>query len=175
MIVDKNLPNNTKIRIKYPNGFEIEIEGNEEFVIRQKEEFLTNLTNKTPNKEINIQQDIKKNISDIIDYKNNIPYIKFKIPELDEKMAILIILLAYLKILESDRVKALNLSKSLKISGYNTKRIDTIAISLIKDNSLIAQGTKRNRLYSLTEKGLAKASVKLKNIIEMIEKNKQLD
>lgn len=165
MNVDKT--NNTRIRIRYPNGFEIEIEGNEAFVIKEKERIIKEIK-EASTQEKSTQKDIKESISKIIDYRQNIPYIKLKIPDLDEKMAILIILTTYLKVLGIDKVNALNLSKALRLSGYILKRIDQKTKHLIKDGSINAFGTKRNRTYSLTSKGIAKASVKILNIAEKL-------
>lgn len=167
MNVDKN---NTKsrIRIRYPDGFEIEIEGDEEFVIQEKERILKEINKKTSREDLQIK-DIKDSLSKIIDFRENTPYIRLKIPELDEKMAILIILTSYLKLLNIDKVNALNLSKALKLSGYIVKRIDQPSKTLIKDGSINALGTKRNRHYFLTAKGIAKASVKILNITENLK------
>lgn len=166
MSVDNN-PHKSRIRIRYPDGFEIEIEGDEQFVKAQKEELLNIKTNQKIIQENNTIKDkeISQSISRIIDYRDNIPFIKFKIPELDEKMAMLIILFAYNKLNKIENISALAISKALRLSGYNPKRIDTIANSLIKDDSIKATGSKRTRQYILTEKGKAKATVKIINIL----------
>lgn len=170
MTVDK-FNQKTRIRIRYPDGFEVEIEGDKDFVIQEKENILKEIKQKTTEQ---IQyEDMKTSLSRIIDFKENIPYLKIKLPDLDEKMAMLILLTSYLKILSIENVEALDLSKSLKLSGYMVKRIDQIAKNLIKDGSVTAFGTKRNRSYSLTPKGIAKSSVKVLNIIENIKNNKK--
>lgn len=169
MAVD-NSEKNCRIRIRFPDGFELEIEGNEEFVRAQQYELLSirsakNIERKTTT-EIK-DRDISDTLSRIIDYRDNIPFIKLKIPELDPKMAMLIIILAYEKLLDIKNVPALNIARSMRLSGYQPKRIDLLAVSLINDGSLLATGTKRTRHYTLTEKGKAKATVKLLNILDI--------
>ncbi|MGC8867333.1 MAG: hypothetical protein ACP5IO_05220 [Elusimicrobiales bacterium] len=163
MDVDKNPQKSTRIRIKYPNGLEIEIEGDREFVEKEKRQMLSLISNGF---EKNNDNNIIKSLSNIIDFKENTPYIKLKLPQLDEKMAILIILFAFEKILSNPQPKALSISKALRMSGYYLKRLDTAVFELIKDGSIKAFGIKRNRSYSLTDKGKAKAEIKIANIIQ---------
>ena|GEM_PF-3699240 len=160
MSVDNN--NKYRIKIRYPEGTELEIEGSEKFIIEQKKEILKEF-GKMPNT-ITETQDLEKSMRKIIDFKDNMPYIKTRFLDLDIKMAILIILTAYKVIQKIFSISAIELSKSIKISGYAPKRIDREAISLIKDSSIRAEGTKRNRKYTLTDIGFTKASVKIFNI-----------
>lgn len=159
-----NYPEKYRIKIKYPDGFEIEIEGNRDFIKEYEEKIL----NRTHSESANItelkSQKREYLYSRIIDFKNNIPYIKLKIPELDIQMAILIILTSNRIFHKSDITSALNLSKSLKLSGYNPKRIDRYINNLIKNKDVEAYGTKRNRAYSITDKGDSKATIKVLNI-----------
>ncbi|MBP7796165.1 MAG: hypothetical protein KA059_05260 [Elusimicrobiales bacterium] len=172
MSVDKNVNSDMfKLRLKHPNGGEIEIEGSKEFIAEQKEDLIhiilnngnTNLIS-DGNSLIPMERNMKETITGLIDFTKNIPYIKIKLPELDTEMAIMIILLAYKILQNTDNTKAMFLSKSLKFSGYNPKRIDRTIAPMIKDGSIKAFGTKRNRSYMITEKGTAKATVKLFNI-----------
>lgn len=163
MNVDKNTQK-SRIRIRYPDGFEIEIEGERDFVEKEKKELLYSITKTNP--QLQEKPDIKKALSKIIDFKENIPYIKIKTPDLDEKMAFLIILTAFKKLLNTDQPRALDISKSMRLSGYFIKRIDISASKLIKDSSIRAYGTKRNRTYLLTDTGCAKAEVKILNLTE---------
>ena len=166
--------NNYRIKIKYPTGFEIEIEGSKDFVLNQKNEILNNeilnklkISEKT-SKEITTR---KESIKKLMDIKNNIPYLKLRIPELDIQSVALIVLTAYKDLFSQESVSAITLSKSLKLSGYITKRLDRIMLNLIKENEVISIGSKRKRFYSLTDKGLALATVKIHNITENLSKD----
>lgn len=75
------------------------------------------------------------------------------------QIAALIILSAN-KILNSkDTLAALELSKSLKLSGYlkEGQRLDRLLESEIKEGFLSYEGSKRNRLYRISATGQAKA------------------
>lgn len=71
-----------------------------------------------------------------------------------------LIILGAAKVLKNqDGLSALELSKSLKLSGYlkGDTRLDRAISAEIKEAYIIFEGSKRNRLYRLTQKGLAKA------------------
>lgn len=161
MSMDVNKINNYKLRIRYPDGSEIELEGTKEFIDEEKTKILEILGKKEP--EIT-EKTFKDTILNIIDFKSDIAYIKTRNPDVDVQSAALILMLSYCTIQEREKVSAIKLSKSLKLSGYNPKRLDRTLISMIKEKTLISYGTKRNREYLLTEKGRTKAIIKLKNL-----------
>jgi hypothetical protein len=161
---DKNV-DNFRLRFKYPDGIEFEIEGSKDFIAEQKSELLSLISSKaTANNNKKMAKTMEKTLLELIDFKNNIPYIKKRLPELDTGMAILILLLSYRTVQKIDDIKAINLSKSLKLSGYNPKRIDRVISPMINDLTVTAYGTRRNRTYSISEKGTTKATVKLFNL-----------
>ncbi len=169
MNVDKNI-DKCRIKIRYPDGLEFEIEGPEEFVYKQKKEILSSILKHSilePEEPLNREKSLER----LIDFKENIPFISKRILELDTKMAILIILSAYKLLLNKPEVSALELSKALKLSGYNPRRIDRETHTLIKDKSIEAKGTKRTRKYILLDQGLTKATVRIFNI-EKEQENK---
>ncbi|MEF3279466.1 MAG: hypothetical protein K6357_00645 [Elusimicrobiota bacterium] len=161
--MDVNNYNKYRIKLRYPDGLEFEVEGTKEFVVEQKNEILS-LAGRI--KDAKKRDNISETISKIIDFKSNIPYIKIRLPELDQEMAFLIILCGYKLLQNLSEVSAISLSKALKLSGYSPKRLDRIARELIKDKSIDSYGSKRSRSYSITERGLTKAAIKLFNISE---------
>jgi hypothetical protein len=156
--------NNCRIKIKYPNGFEIEIEGSKEFVLNQKKQILTETIMSQDSKKE--PENRKNSIKKLIDIKNDIPYIKIRSPDIDIQSAILIILTAYKDLFNQSSINAIKLSKSIRLSGYILKRIDRTVINLIKENKIESFGTKRKRTYSITDKGLAAATIKIYNLTE---------
>ena len=158
--------NNCRIKIKYPDGFEIEIEGSKDFVLNQKNELINRITTsqKSNNDELNITR--KESLKKLIDIKNNIPYIKLRIPELDTQLAALIILTAYYDLFNQENISAINLSKSLKLSGYIPKRLDRLLLNLIREKKIVSIGSKRKRVYKITDKGLTTSTIKIHNLTE---------
>lgn len=170
MGVDKNVEN-CRIKLRYPDGIELEIEGPKEFVIEQKKELIYEIRPEINKKLTEKPKKLEDSLGKIMDFKQNIPYIKLRLTDLDTKMAILIILTAFKKTQNINSVTAITLSKALRLSGYQPKRIDREIAPLIKDKTIIARGTKRTREYAITEKGLTKSAVKIFNIDQNISKN----
>lgn len=73
--------------------------------------------------------------------------------------AALIILGAAKIFRNASKMSALELSKSLKLSGYmkENERLDRILAPEIRDSRLVYEGSKRNRDYMITQSGTAKA------------------
>lgn len=73
--------------------------------------------------------------------------------------AALIILGAAKVLRDISSMTALDLSKCLKLSGYlkDGERLDRAISAEVKESSLLFEGSKRNRSYIITQKGLAKA------------------
>jgi len=58
----------------------------------------------------------------------------------------------------------MTLSKALKTSGYEPDRLDRLLAKEIREGRVTASGTKRNRTYHLTQKGLEKAYLATKKL-----------
>lgn len=78
---------------------------------------------------------------------------------LSTETAALIILGAAKMLNNMPKMSALELSKSLKVSGYlkEKERLDRILAQEIKQSTLVFEGSKRNRDYIITQSGTAKA------------------
>ena len=85
--------------------------------------------------------------------------IRRKDKSLTAAAAALIILGAAKILRNAPKMSALELSKSLKLSGYlkENERLDRILAPEIKDSRLVYEGSKRNRDYMITQSGTAKA------------------
>ena len=62
--------------------------------------------------------------------------------------------------LDGQEISALTLSKAVKVSGYAPERLDRVLVKAIKEGLILASGTKRNRAYQITDKGLEIAWLK---------------
>jgi len=85
-----------------------------------------------------------------------------------------LIILGAAKVLKNVQgMSALELSKSLKLSGYlKGIRLDRAVAPEVKDGAMVFEGSKRNRSYRLTQKGLAKAFTAAEKAILAEEKQK---
>jgi hypothetical protein len=146
---------NFRLKLSLPQGAQFEAEGNEEFIQKEKDNFLELVNTKLEKVKIK-----SLNISawqDIAYIKDNIVVLKTKYPDTTPSQAALLILAISQNVLQSASYSALKLSQSLKKSGYIKGRIDRIINTELKNSTIIAAGTKRNRTYQLTQKGISKA------------------
>jgi len=167
--MDKKL----KIRIKYPSGIEFEAEGDSELVLKEKIEFEKKLNlisvetqNNSYKKNSYLTQNDNNIWQKIIKFKeNNIPYIYPKIENLTINDACLIILSALRYLKDQDNISAIRLSKALKASGFNPKRLDREIAALISEKKISAYGTKRNRTYQINQNAVQDAYIKIKETL----------
>lgn len=167
-----------KLRIKHPSGAEFEAEGTLDFILKEKESFISNIGALPADKrtdagkpEIFIQPVSSHAVGlelwlKTVTHKGNLFILKVKNPEISGIEASFIIIAASQVIGEMKEYSAINLSKSLKTSGYLTERLDRLLLSEIKSGNIVASGTKRSRYYHLTPKGLQTAYLAITKLIK---------
>ena len=157
------MTDNYKLRLKDPSGAEFEAEGPAEFILNEKASFLEELRHKSaapgqtaaPNHH---EAPLKADFWDkIISLKGDHIGLRIKSPEIGAAEAALILLAANRAINHKEDLGAMTLSKALKTSGYEPDRLDRLLAKEIREGRATASGTKRNRTYRLTQKGLEKA------------------
>lgn len=79
-----------------------------------------------------------------------------------------LVLLAAAKVLlgASDGYSALLLSKALKKSGYGGERLDRVLAGQMRQGLVSSDGTKRSRLYLLSDEGFARAYVLATKLVD---------
>lgn len=160
---------NYKLRIKHPSGAEFEAEGPADFILAEKEGFIKGLPaamtageaaaarptpaadgqEKPPNGE--------PDWSALADTGAGLPVIRRKHFGLKAAAAALVILAAGSKLLGSREMSAIALSKAVKASGFAPERLDRTLGRALRDGLVLASGTKRNRSYEITDRGLEMA------------------
>lgn len=159
---------NYKLRIKHPSGAELEVEGPQEFILSEKEGFLKQL----PARETAAPEQPKApkeptNTPDweaLTDTKNDLILLKNKHFGLKANAAALIILAAERQLRGSQELSAISLSKAIKASGYAPERLDRILTKALKEGLIKASGTKRNRAYEITDRGLEIAWIEARKL-----------
>jgi len=150
-----------RVRLKLGSGAEFEAEGPAELVLQEKEDFLRMQGAQIA--EPQIEHPITTPTEDggiwdkIAESKGGLVFLKYKSPELGAQEAALMLVAAAKMLAKLPGCSALELSKSLKKSGYFQGRLDRIIGNEVKNGFLSAIGTKRSRAYSITPKGLARA------------------
>ncbi len=159
---------NYKLRLKDPSGAEFEAEGPADFIQTEKACFLEAMRLKTGKPEHRTAagpQDDAKELrggsedgfwEKMITLKDNLLSLRYKSPEISASEAALLLLAAHRVLNQSEDTSAITLSKALRSSGYQPDRLDRLLSKEIKAGKAAASGTKRNRTYRITQKGLEK-------------------
>ena len=160
---------NYKLRLKDPSGAEFEAEGPADFVQNEKACFLEAKRLKTDKPALRAEAKPQQNSAQkpesgpengfwekIISFKGGAISLRFKSPEISAQDAALLLLAANPALNQSEDLSAIALSKALRSSGYQPDRLDRLLSKEIKAGKAAASGTKRNRTYRITQKGLEK-------------------
>jgi hypothetical protein len=150
---------NYKLRIKHPSGAEFEAEGPADFILTEKEGFLSRLG--AP-EEIGAARRQEKapeqpDWAGLAETINGLTILRNKHPHLKSGEAALLLLASKRQLNGTQEVGALSLSKAIKASGYVPGRIDRLLAKATREGLVKAAGTKRNRTYHITSKGLERA------------------
>lgn len=178
-----------KLRFKLKTGEEFEAQGNQAFISAQKEAFLNLVKTTKPlgiynHKSEETPQETSKMLTRQTYLRNIGNQIRTPIPTpsgevwdkvaysdgesiiirrksklIKPQIAALIILGANKALNSQDTLTALELAKSLKLSGYlkTGQRLDRLLEGEIREGHLSYEGSKRNRLYRISATGQAKA------------------
>jgi hypothetical protein len=159
---------NYKLRIKHPSGAEFEAEGPAEFILSEKDGFLSRLAE--PGKSADQAPENQAKTSPNLDWgalaetKNGLIMLKNKHLGVKAGEAALLLLAAERQIKGNLEVSAISLSKAVKASGYAPERLDRTLTKALKEGLVKASGTKRNRAYHITDKGLETAWLQARKI-----------
>lgn len=152
---------NYKLRIKHPSGAEFEAEGPAEFIISEKEGFLSRL-GPAPGARAEAGRQVKEpqetpSWEALAETKNGLTILRNKHPQVKAGEAALLILAAERQLNNTESLSAITLSKAVKTSGYAPERLDRTLTKAVREGLIKASGTKRNRSYHITDKGLERA------------------
>lgn len=186
--MDKDTTNTLKIRVKFPGGAEFEAEGSQEFIEQQRTWFLSQLGKKdaaptparpvarpviqpapvpTPAPTTNtatpapIRPLPDKGLWErLLKTEGNLIYPRRKHRQLTPQTAALLLIAGAKTLLNATNgYSALDLSKSLKLAGYEEGRLDRLLSAEMRDGTLKTAGSKRARTYILSDEGFARAFV----------------
>jgi hypothetical protein len=164
---------NYKLRIKHQSGAEFEAEGPAEFILSEKEGFLLRLptlgqgetaAKPAPGKGQNTPE--KPDWAALTETRGGLTTLKNKHPGVKAGEAALLIMAAENQLKGSRELSAIALSKAVKTSGYAPERLDRLLVRAIREGLIKASGTKRNRAYEITNKGLERAWLEARRLAE---------
>lgn len=150
-----------RLRLKLPNGAELEAEGDAEFVRQERAEFLLRQTPAPGPAETGAgpRREPRVDWNAVVEAKSGGLTLRGKIPGADKagKDACLVLLLASERLLSQPKPTAALLGKWLRVSGYPVGRMDRTLQDAIAQGELLSSGSRRSRRYELTAAGKIKA------------------
>lgn len=157
VICDDMVMNPHRIRLKMPNGAELEAEGDAEFVRQERAEFLLRQTPApgTPGAAPDGGREPRVEWNAVVEAKSGGLVLRGKIPGADKsgRDAALVLLLASERLLSQPKPTAAMLGKWLRVSGYPVGRIDRTLQDAVSQGELLSSGSRRSRRYELTASG----------------------
>ncbi|MDA8130695.1 MAG: hypothetical protein M0011_04225 [Elusimicrobia bacterium] len=163
---------NYKLRLKHPSGAEFEAEGPAEFIQSEKEGFLGRLeaprhTAGAETARPEPQQPGKTpDWSALTASHKGLTILKEKRHGLKAQEAALLLLAAGASLQGARELSAITLSKAIKASGYAPERLDRTLTKALRDRLITASGSKRNRTYRITDRGLEIAWLEARKLME---------
>ena len=149
-----------RVHLKLPNGAELEVEGDAEFVRREREEFLLRQTPLAASGgPAEPGREPRADWNAVVEAKGGGLLLRGKIPGGDKggRDASLVLLLASEKLLNQPKPTAAMLAKWLRASGYPIGRMDRTLQDAMTQGELLSSGSRRSRRYELTAPGKIKA------------------
>lgn len=148
-----------RVRLKLPNGAELEAEGDAEFVRQERAEFLIRQTPVPGSPETGTGREPRVDWSAVVEARKGGLTLRGKIPGGDKagKDACLVLLMASDRLLSQPKPTAAMLAKWLRASGHPIGRMDRTLQDAISQGELLSTGSRRSRRYELTASGKIKA------------------
>ena len=154
-----------RVRLKLPNGAELEAEGDAEFVRQERADFILRQTPAAaagggehgPEREPGREPRVDWNA--VVEARGGGLTLRGKIPGGDKggKDACLVLIMASDRLLSQPKPTATMLAKWLRTSGYPVGRMDRTLQDAISQGELLSSGSRRSRRYELTATGKIKA------------------
>lgn len=147
-----------RVRLRLPNGAELEAEGDAEFVRQEREEFVlrqTPVEAAAPGGRAEPRVDWNA----VVEARSGGLTLRGKIPGGDKagRDACLVLLMGSERLLSQPKPTATLLAKWLRASGYPVGRMDRTLQDAVNQGELLSTGSRRSRRYELTAAGKIKA------------------
>ncbi len=148
-----------RVRLKLPNGAELEAEGDAEFVRAERAEFVLRQTPVEAAPGTGPQREPRVDWNAVVEARSGGLTLRGKIPGGDKggKDACLVLLMASERLLSLPKPTATSLAKWLRASGYPVGRMDRVLLDAVNQGELLSSGSRRARRYELTAAGKIKA------------------
>jgi hypothetical protein len=158
-----------RVRLKLPNGAELEAEGDAEFVKAERAEFVLRQTPLEPAAAAGLREP-RVDWNAVVEARAGGLTLRGKIPGGDKggKDACLVLLMASERLLSLPKPTATLLAKWLRASGYPLGRMDRTLQDAMNQGELLSSGSRRSRRYELTAAGKIKALLLAESLTQTV-------
>lgn len=160
-----------RLRMRWPDGAELEVEGSAEFIRAERQEFLAGRTRTATPGEAGASGPGSQPLigwETITERKGRQIQLRAKLQGKSEKDACLVLLAASHKLLNEPKPTAGQLAKWLRGSGYPVPRMDRALQDAVASGEILSSGSRRARRYELTAHGRLKAYVLAEQLTKTI-------
>jgi hypothetical protein len=176
----------SRLRLKLPDGSELEAEGTESFVERQRDDFLARrpgmpaavaappsapeLIAPISGPPMGLPAEPRVAWDAITEQRGAVLTLRAKLPApASERDACLVLLACSHRILNNPKPTATQLAKWLRSSGYPVGRMDRALEGAVTAGQILSSGSRRSRRYELTPSGRLKALILADRLTAAIE------
>lgn len=147
-----------RLKLRWPNGAELEAEGTPEFIRQERSEFLGQLSAPAS---ASLGDPNVPNIDweALTERRGRHLALRGKLPGSTEKEACLVLLAAAQRLLNEPKPTASQVAKWLRGSGYPISRVDRALHTAVSAGEVLSSGTRRARRYELTAHGRLRAYI----------------
>ncbi len=151
-----------RLKLRLPNGAEMEAEGGAEFVAGERREFAAMLSPRTdgsgPASADAAGGPLEPPWEDITETRAGNIQLRAKLGgDKTERDACIVLIAASRSLLRTPKPTAAQIARWLRMSGYPISRVDRTISAAISKGEILASGSRRARRYELSGPGLAKA------------------
>lgn len=163
-----------RLRLRWPDGAELEAEGSAEFLRAERQEFITRLSDHRAATQGGPPSDLpdggQPSIAweTITERRGRHIQLRAKLQGRSEKDACLVLLAASHKLLNDPKPTAGQLAKWLRGSGYPVPRMDRALQDAVTSGEILSSGSRRARRYELTAHGRLKAYILAEQLTKTI-------
>ncbi len=151
-----------RLKLRLPNGAEMEAEGTPEFVAGERREFTAMLSPRQagsgPVSPDAAGSPLEPAWDEIIETRGGDIQLRAKLGgDKTERDACIVLIAASRSLLRTPKPTAAQIARWLRMSGYPISRVDRAISAAITKGEILASGARRARRYELSGPGLAKA------------------
>jgi len=148
-----------RLKLRWPNGAELEAEGSPEFIRSERQEFLGQLATPAALGQAHDPNVPHIDWDAITERRGRALQLRGKPAGASDKDACLVLLAAAQRLLNEPKPTAGQVAKWLRASGFPIGRVDRSLQTAVSAGEILSSGSRRGRRYELTAHGRLRAYI----------------